>query len=99
MINVIASIYIKDGRFSEFIEIFKSNVPNVRKEKGCIDYVPTIDLPIGLSTQELNKNVVTIIEKWNSLEDLRAHFLAPHMVAYKNKVKDMVDKVSIKVLS
>ena len=98
MINVIASIHIKEGRLSEFIKIFKSNIPNVLKEKGCIEYVPTIDVPTGLAPQESNNNVVTIIEKWGSLEDLQAHLSAPHMLAYKEKVKDLVDKVSLQVL-
>ncbi len=98
MINVIASIHIKEGRLSEFIEIFKSNIPNVLEEKGCIEYMPTIDLPTGLPPQDFNNNVVTIIEKWDSLEDLQAHLLAPHMLAYKENVKDLVDKVSLKVL-
>jgi len=98
MINVIASIHVKEGRLSEFVEIFKSNVPNVLEEKGCIEYVPTIDVPAGLPPQELNNNVVTIIEKWDSLEDLQTHLLTPHMLAYKEKVKDLVDKVSLKVL-
>lgn len=99
MINVIASIHIKEGRMSEFIEIFKSNIPNVLEEKGCIEYVPTIDVPTGLPPQELNNNVVTIIEKWGSLEDLQAHLTAPHMLAYKEKVKTIVDEVSLKVLT
>jgi quinol monooxygenase YgiN len=98
MINVIASIHIKEGRLIEFIEIFKSNIPNVLEEKGCIEYVPTIDVSTGLPPQELNNNVVTIIEKWDSLEDLQAHLSAPHMLAYKETVKDIVDKVSLKVL-
>ena len=99
MINVIASIHIKEGRVSEFVEIFKANVPKVLKEKGCVEYVPTIDFPTGAPTQELNDNVVTIIEKWDSLADLQAHMTAPHMLAYKEKVKDIVAKVSLKVLT
>ena len=98
MIRVIASIHIKEGRLAEFVEIFKSNIPNVLEEKGCIEYVPNIDVPTDLPPQELNNNVVTIIEKWGSLEDLQAHLLTPHMLAYKEKVKDLVDKVSLKVL-
>ena len=98
MINVIASIHVKDGRLSEFVVIFKSNIPNVLKEEGCIEYIPTIDLPTGLPPQELDKNVVTIIEKWRRLEDLLAHLSAPHMLAYKERVKDLVDKVSLKIL-
>ncbi len=98
MINVIASIHIKEGRLSEFIKIFKSNIPNVLKEKGCIEYMQTVDVPIGLPPQELNNNVVTIIEKWDSIEDLQAHLITPHMLVYKENVKNLVDKVSLKVL-
>jgi quinol monooxygenase YgiN len=98
MINVIASIYIKEGRLSEFVEIFKLNIPNVLKEEGCIEYVPTIDVLTDLPPHELDDNVVTIIEKWNSLDDLQAHLSAPHMLAYKENVKDLVDKVSLKIL-
>ena len=48
MISVIASIHIKDGQLDEFIEIFKSNMPAVLGEKGCIEYLPTVDMPTGL---------------------------------------------------
>lgn len=99
MINVIASIHIKTGRRSEFIDIFKSNVPYVLEEKGCKQYIPAIDVPSGLPTQVLNDNVVTIIEKWESLEDLQAHLSAPHMLTYREKVKDLVEKVSLKILT
>ncbi len=98
MINVIASIHIKEGKLSEFIEIFKSNIPDVIKEKGCIEYVPTIDVPTELPPQVLNSNVVTIIEKWGSLEDLTAHLSTPHMLEYREKVMGLVEKISVKVL-
>ena len=98
MINEIASIQIKEGRLAEFVEIFKSNIPNVLQERGCLQYMPTIDVPTGLPSQELNNNLVTIIEKWESLEDLQAHLASPHMLAYKVKVEDIVDNVSLKVL-
>ncbi len=98
MINLIASIHIKEGRLSEFVEIFKSNIPNVLQERGCMQYMPTIDVPTGLPSQELNNNLVTVIEKWESLEDLQAHLSAPHMLADKERVEDIVDKVLLKVL-
>ena len=98
MINVIASIRVKPGRLSEFLEIFKSNVPSVREEMGCIEYFPAVDIDADLPPQSLDGNVVTIIEKWESPETLRDHLNAPHMLAYKEKVKDMVEGVSIKVL-
>jgi quinol monooxygenase YgiN len=98
MIHVIASLHIKEGRLAEFIDIFKANIPHVLKEKGCLEYEPTVDLPSSLPPQELNENVVTIIEKWNSLEDLRTHLTAAHMLEYQKNVKDIVLKVALKVL-
>jgi len=98
LINVIASIRVREGRLTEFIEIFKSNVPNVREERGCIEYFPTVDINADLPPQSLDRNVVTIIEKWESLDALRDHLKAPHMLSYKERVKDMVEDLSLKVL-
>ena len=99
MIHVIASLQIKEGQLAEFIDIFKANVPNVLQEKGCIEYVPTIDVPTDLPPQEKHPNAVTIVEKWETLDDLMAHMKAPHMLAYGEKVKDMVEKKALKILT
>ncbi|MBF0205072.1 MAG: antibiotic biosynthesis monooxygenase, partial [Desulfamplus sp.] len=61
---------------------------NVHLIKVCQSYVPTIDVPTGLPPQESNSNVVTIIEKWDSIDDLNVHLSAPHMVAYHKQVKN-----------
>jgi len=98
MISVIASVRVKADRLLQFIEIFKANVPKVREEKGCVEYFPAIDTDSGLPVQKLDKNVVTIIEKWESVEALRGHLKTPHMLAYREKVKDIVEELSIKVL-
>ena len=98
MINVIASIRVKAGMLSEFVEIFKANLLSVREERGCIEYFPTVDINADLPPQSMDENVVTIIEKWESLDALRDHLKAPHMLSYKEKVKDMVEDLSLKVL-
>jgi len=98
MVNVIASIEVKEGHVEEFTKIFVANVPNVLAEKGCIEYSPTIDVSTNIGVQKTNKNIVTIIEKWESLDHLYAHLKAPHMNTYREKVKDIVVGVSIKVL-
>jgi len=98
MIYVIASIHVKKGRLQDFIEVFKSNVPNVREERGCIQYFPTVDINADLPPQILDENVVTVIEYWDSLDALRDHLATPHMLAYKEKVKGIVEDISIKVL-
>ncbi len=98
MINVIASIYIMEGKLSDYLRVLQANVPLVRKEKGCIEYVPAADIETGLAAQVLDKNVVTILERWESREALNAHLASPHMLDYREKVKDLVDRVSVKVL-
>lgn len=98
MINVIASIRVKPESLAEFLRIFKSNVPRVREERGCIEYFPALDVDVNLPAQHLDGNVVTVIEKWESVEDLKAHLGSPHMAAYRESVKDLVASVSLKVL-
>ena len=98
MVYVIASIRVKAGKLAEFLEIFRSNVPNVTREKGCIDYFPAIDLDANLPRQEADKNTVTVLERWESLEALQDHLKAPHMLTYREKVKDLVEAASLRVL-
>ena len=98
MINVIASIRIEAGGLSDFLEIFRANMLKVREEKGCVEYVPLVDIDAKLVPQILDENVLTIIEKWESLEALRDHLEAPHMMAYREKVKNIVTGLSLKIL-
>ena len=98
MISVLASIRLHQGKRSDFLEIFNANVPAVRQEDGCLEYYPAVDIDCGLPVQALDENMVTVVEKWQSLEALRAHLAAPHMLAYKERVKDLVQDLSLKVL-
>jgi quinol monooxygenase YgiN len=98
MINVIASIRVKTGKLSDYIAVLKANAPEVRKEKGCIEYIPTIDVDSKLPPQAFDKDCVTLLEQWESLEALNAHLGSPHMLAYREKVQDMVESVTLKVL-
>lgn len=98
MIHVVASISVKEGRIPEFLEIFKDNISNVLAEKGCIEYGPTIDVDSDLAIQVSDPSIVTIIEKWESLDDLKAHLTAPHMLVYREKVAGIVEGLSLKLL-
>ena len=51
MVNVLASVTVKEGKVQEFLAIFKSNVPEVKKEKGCIEYFPAMDVDAGIPVQ------------------------------------------------
>ena len=44
MIHVLASIQVKPGKRNAFLEIFKTNVPNVLQEEGCVEYLSLIHI-------------------------------------------------------
>ncbi|GFO58542.1 quinol monooxygenase [Geomonas silvestris] len=99
MISVIASIRLNEGARESFLQIFNANVPAVRREDGCLEYYPAVDVDSGIPVQRLDADIVTILEKWQSLEALRAHLAAPHMLAYKEKVAPLVKETVLKVLT
>ena len=98
MIDVIASIRLRPGRRNDFLSILSANVPDVLAEDGCIDYYPAIDVESGVAVQEKDPDGVTVVEKWRDVPALQAHLKAPHMLAYRAKVADMVEGVSLKVV-
>ena len=98
MIHVLASITVKAFERDPFLKIFKTNVPKVLEEEGCVEYSATVDFPTEVPIQETNPNVVTIVEKWETFAHLEAHFTAPHMLEYKAKVEGLVEDVSLKIL-
>ncbi len=99
MIYVIASIEVKPGERTAFIDEFHKLVPKVQAEEGCLEYGPTVDVDSGIDAQGgTRENVVTIVEKWESLDHLKAHLAAPHMGEYRERVKDLVAGVSLQVL-
>lgn len=99
MIFVIATVELHPGRQAEFLAEFHKIVPLVLQERGCIEYGPTIDLPTDIAAQSPPRpDVVTIMEKWASLETLQAHLVAPHMVDYRPKVKPLIVKLTLQIL-
>jgi quinol monooxygenase YgiN len=99
MIHVIANIELRDGTREAFLTEFRQLVPTVHAEAGCIDYGPTTDARTDIGAQlPLRENTVTIVERWESLDALKAHLAAPHMAAYREKVKDYVLGVTLQVL-
>ena len=99
MIFVIATIEVKPGKREAFLAEFHKNVSNVRSERGCLEYGPTVDAKTDIKAQiPLRENVVTIVEKWESLQALHAHLAAPHMATYRERVKDYVAGVTLQIL-
>ncbi|HEY1190744.1 MAG TPA: putative quinol monooxygenase [Gemmata sp.] len=98
MIHVIATITLKPGVRQPFLDVFRWLTPLVRAEAGCIEYQATVDVKTTIAVQDgPHENVVTVVEKWASVEALYAHGAAPHMAEYREKTKDLVASVKLVV--
>ena len=99
MIHVIATIEVAPGKRNEFLTEFRRIIPLVRAEAGCLEYDPTVEMAAELPVQvPCRENVAVIVEKWESLDALRAHMAAPHMQDYRVRVKDLVVRVQLQLL-
>lgn len=99
-VHVLAIITAKPGRRGELLEVFLANVPAVRAEDGCLEYVATVDAEGASSVQtRFGGDTFVVVETWASLGALAAHAAAPHMKAYADKAKDMIASRVIHVLS
>jgi quinol monooxygenase YgiN len=89
---------IKDGRMEEFLSLCEKLRPLVLAEKGCHGYDYTREIASPLSMQEpTDSNRITLVERWDSLEALRAHGEAPHMKEIGSKMKDLRSSVIARV--
>jgi quinol monooxygenase YgiN len=99
MIHVIAVITAKPGMRGQILEAFHANMPTVRAEKGCVEYGPAVDAEgVGAMQTKFGPDTFVVIEKWESVEALRAHGASPHMAAYAAKTRDLVASRVIHVL-
>jgi len=98
MIHAIATIELKPGKRADYLEAFIANVPAVLQEEGCIEYTPTVDHDSGIHTQYKNENVVTVIEKWETIDNLKAHMDAGHMHKFREKTDPFVQGVTLTIL-
>ncbi len=99
-VHVLAIITAKTGMRDQVLEAFRANVPAVHAEAGCIEYGATIDAEgVGGLQTKFGDDTFVVVEKWQSLDALKAHAAAPHMAAYAAKTKDMLASRVIHVLS
>mgnify|MGYP001288615294 CR=1 FL=1 len=100
VVHVVAIITAKPGRRDEVLRAFHLNIPNVHAEEGCLEYGPTIDtVGVGGIQAEIGPDTFVVIEKWQSVEHLKAHATAPHMTKYGAEVKDLLASRVVHVLS
>jgi quinol monooxygenase YgiN len=99
MIHVLAIITAKPGMRDRILEAFRGNTEAVRAEVGCIQYEAVVDVANGAASfATFGPDAFVVVEKWQSMEALQAHAVAPHMKAYASKVKELTASRAIHVL-
>lgn len=99
MVHVIAVITAKPGQRDSILKLFRANVPAVRAEKGCIEYGAAVDAENALPFQtKWGADTFLVVEKWESMDELKAHAAAPHMAAYGAKTKEHIASRVIHIL-
>ena len=100
MIHVLAVITAKPGMRDTILTHFRANVPAVKAEQGCIEYGAAIDADNAPAIQTpWGADTFVVIEKWESMDALKAHSTAPHMAAYAAKTKEFIASRVIHLLS
>ena len=100
MIHVLAIITAKPRMRDAILTAFRANMPAVHAENGCIEYGPAIDAEgMGGMQTKFGPDAFVVIEKWESLDALKAHAASPHMAAYGAKTREMIASRVIHVLS
>jgi quinol monooxygenase YgiN len=99
MIYVVATVTLKPNSRERFLSELKNVSAAVRGETGCVEYSAAVDVASGLARQgELRADVVTVVEKWRDLQALGAHSVAPHMLEFRERCKELVVSTALQVL-
>lgn len=99
MIHVIAIITAKPGQRESILGHFRANMPAVHAEQGCIEYGPAIDAAGFSAGTPMGPDSFVVIEKWESIDALKAHAASAHMKAYGEKTRELIASRTIHVLS
>lgn len=100
MIHVLATIRVNPAHRNDFLDQFRRLTPLVRAEAGCIEYGAATDIANALEGQPAARtDIVTVVEKWDDVPALQRHLAAPHMLRFRDAVKDLVTGIEIRVLN
>lgn len=98
MIHVIARIKAAEGQRQALLDAFAELVPTVLEEEGCVAYEPTIDAVTDIERQATrDDDVVTMVERWESVDLLKAHLGAPHMGAFRERNGHLIESAELRI--
>lgn len=98
MIYVMVTMEVEEGRMEEFLRLCGRLRPLVLAERGCLgyDYVRETSSPLPIQ-EPVDRNRITLVERWESVEALEAHRGAPHMAEFGPQMNRLRSKVTARV--
>jgi quinol monooxygenase YgiN len=87
MIVVTSTFKSVPGKRTSVLELARPCIEATRKEKGCIRYELFVSSEDDITMQ--------FIEEWTDLDSLRAHLKSPHLRAFKEQRKALVEEGGI----
>lgn len=98
MIHVVAALTAAPGKRDALLAAFHELIPTVRAEQGCIEYDTAIDAVTDIAAQAPPRDdVVMVVEKWESIDALKAHLAIDHMVKFREATADLVTGISLQI--
>ena len=81
---IVATVYPKAGKEEAVKAEILKNIPIVREEKGCLRY--------DLHVLKDGGGKFMFYEIWEDKAAFEAHGVAPHMMAYRERIKCLLEK-------
>jgi quinol monooxygenase YgiN len=96
MIHIVAVLTAKMGHRAALLAAFKSIVPAVREEPGCIEYQAVVDLES--STAKFGADAMVVIEKWQDQAALDAHNDGEALKGFLEQTKHVLAQAEVYLL-
>lgn len=84
MLIVVAAITVEEGAVEKVRDALATMENETRKEPGCQTYAFSVDVN--------DPTMVRIIERWDDMAALEAHFATPHMAAFGGAIAQIAPK-------
>ncbi|MDD9908414.1 MAG: putative quinol monooxygenase [Ahrensia sp.] len=91
MIYIIATLSIKPGTFDQVMALATPCIEATRKEDGCLSY----DLHRSVN----DENTLVFVERWRDMDAIKAHFVEPHLVAWRDGAEGLIADKKIEIIT
>lgn len=89
MIIVLARAEFDPARLDEIEPALEAMMRATWDESGCLSY--------SMAMENRAEGICTIVERWRSEADMKAHFTTPHMEAFKLAIAGVTHSIDAKM--